>query len=477
MSKTVLIIGAGPAGLTSGLLLAQQGYKVQLFEADCEYVGGLSKTVKHNGFLFDIGGHRFYTKEKDVQDFWQKILGPEILIRQRVSRIYYKKKFLSYPLQPFDLLGKIHPYESFLFTLSYLKTLLTPQRKVLHFEDWITSRFGKKLFQTFFKSYTEKVWGRDCREISADWAAQRINNLNFLKILKKFIQQILGIKSNDVKSLIEEFEYPKKGPGQLWELVAEKTQDAGGVIQMGARVKSCQFNEVDQRWQIEIEGSAEIITGDHLISSAPLGLFLKTLRPQLKTKTLTELSEFKYRGFITLALMFKGKNSFPDNWIYIHDERVKVARIQNYGNWSEFMVPSAEHVCYGLEYFCQENDVFWNLPDSEIFELAKKELHLLDIPFDSTELDYKVIRSGKAYPVYDLNYGKRLETIKKELEPFSTLHLIGRSGLHRYNNQDHSIKTAMITVENILADRKIFSPWQVNQDAEYIEEIKISESI
>ncbi len=477
MSKTVLIIGAGPAGLTSGLLLAQQGFKVQIFEADPEYVGGLSKTVKHNGFLFDIGGHRFYTKEQEVQDFWQKILGSEIMIRQRISRIYYKKKFLSYPLQPVDLLSKIHPFESLLFTLSYLKTLISPRKEVLHFEDWITSRFGKKLFQTFFKSYTEKVWGRDCREISADWAAQRINNLNFLKILKKFIHQILGIKSNDVKSLIEEFEYPKKGPGQLWELVVEKIREAGGIIQMGVRVKNCQFIPADQTWKIQLEGANEVVIGDHLISSAPLGHFLSCLRPELNSKILAELSEFKYRGFITLALMFKGKNSFPDNWIYIHDERVKVARIQNYGNWSEHMVPSVEHVCYGLEFFCQENDEFWNLPDQEIFELAKKELKLLDIPFGHEEIDFKVIRSGKAYPVYDLNYGNRLDMIKKELEPFSTLHLIGRSGLHRYNNQDHSIKTAMITVENILAGKKIYSPWQVNQDAEYIEEMKVNESI
>ncbi|MEA9354990.1 NAD(P)/FAD-dependent oxidoreductase [Bacteriovorax sp. PP10] len=472
MKKTVIIIGAGPAGLTSALLLAREGHLVTVYESDKEYVGGLSRTVLHNGFRFDIGGHRFYTKEKVVSDFWEDILKDDLLRRKRISRIFYKKKFLSYPLNPGELIFKLNPFETLSFMTSFFKTRLFPPKVKDNFENWVISNFGQKLYEAFFKSYTEKVWGIDCSEISSDWAVQRINNLNIYALIKRTIQQFFRLPSADVKSLIEEFDYPKLGPGMLWEKVRDEVVKLNGQIILGTKVIS--INQVeDNKWTVKLSDGQISEVADDIISTAPLREFIKGIVPEPPKAILDAVNDFTYRSFITVAIMFKGKNHFPDNWIYIHDQRVKVGRIQNYGNWSTYMTPGLDCVCYGLEYFCQRDDTFWKLSDDEMFTLAKKELQILGLEYSENELDFKVIRSPYAYPIYDLSYKERLDNVQKYLNQFENLHPIGRSGLHRYNNQDHSIKTAMLACENINLGQKKFNPWKVNQDAEYIEEIQL----
>ena len=472
MLKTVIIIGAGPAGLTSALLLAKEGHKVIVYESDSEYVGGLSRTVLHNGFRFDIGGHRFYTKEKIVSDFWKDILQDDLLRRKRISRIFYKKKFLSYPLNPGELVLKLNPLETFSFMLSFFMTKLFPVKKKDNLENWVISNFGKKLYKTFFKSYNEKVWGIDCSDLSADWAEQRINNLNIYSLIKSSFNQIFGIRTTKVKSLIEEFDYPKLGPGMLWEKVRDEVIKHNGSVILGQKVLSINQHG-NEKWTVTLSTGEISEVADDIISTAPLREFIKGINPPPPENILSAINNFTYRSFVTIAIMFKGKNTFPDNWIYIHDTRVKVGRIQNYGNWSSFMTPGLDYVCYGMEYFCQRDDEFWKLSNEDLFELAKKELKILGINYSEVELDYKVIKSPYAYPVYDLSYKDRLEQVQNYLDQYKNLHPIGRSGLHRYNNQDHSIKTAMLACDNINLGYKKFNPWNVNQDAEYIEEIRL----
>lgn len=469
MKKNIAIIGAGPAGLTSALILARHGHDVTVYEADPEYVGGLSKTVRHGDYRIDIGGHRFYTKDASVQKFWQDALGPLLLKRKRISRIFYKGRFLSYPLRPQEVFWKLSPLDSVAFLFSYIHAQIFSKKELADFESWIVSRFGSKLFHAFFKSYTEKVWGMECKDISSDWAKQRINNLNITSLLRNLVLQVLKIDDRKVKSLIDEFEYPVHGPGMLWEKVRDNFLTLGGKVIHAKEVAGITKESSSEKWVVRFKDNDQEMSFDHVINTAPLKNFIASMTPPPPAEILDTLGQFQYRGFITVAVMFKGQNPFPDNWLYIHDPTVKVARIQNYGNWSEKMVPGPGHICLGLEYFCQKDDMFWQMSDKELGELALTELTKLKIAYTKDELDFKIIRSPNAYPIYDLNYRPRLETIKKFVNQFPNLHLIGRSGLHRYNNQDHSIKTAMLTCENILSEKKLFDPWNVNQDAEYIE--------
>lgn len=467
MKSTVLIIGAGPAGLSAGLLLARDGYQVHIYESHKEYVGGLSRTERYRDYHFDIGGHRFFTKDPAVEKFWKEILKDDFLKRKRLSRIYYKKKFFNYPLKLSDIFLKMSPLENTILLFSLLKSKIFPPAQQDNLENWIISRFGKKLYLTFFKSYTEKVWGVQCHKLSANWAAQRINNLSITEILTSAVKRIFKRQDSKAKSLIQEFDYPKKGPGMLWEKVRDEIVNLGGEVHMGQKV--VEVHKISEKWKLKLESAADSPEGEHVISSAPLATFIRSLRPAPPRELTAHLDSFTYRGFITVAIMFQGEQSFPDNWIYIHEPKVKVARIQNYRNWSEWMTPGPEYICYGLEYFCQENDSFWNKKDEELFKIALSELRILKLNYEKKGLDFKVIRSAKAYPVYDLEYEKRLQKTIDFTQADPTLHLVGRSGLHRYNNQDHSIKTAMITVENIKKGKKVYNPWNVNQDAEYIE--------
>ena len=475
MRTTVAIIGAGPAGLTAAYLLSKNDVDVTVLEADPAYVGGISRTATYKGFHFDIGGHRFFSKSKAVEDLWTEILPNDMLQRPRSSRIFYGGKFFAYPLKPFEALIKLGIVQSALCLLSWLKARLLPVRDPRNFEDWVTNQFGRRLFNIFFKSYTEKVWGMSCKEISADWAAQRIKGLSLGSAIKNALlpQRYNGDRTRVIKTLINSFRYPRRGPGMMWEACAEKVKSRGGRIEMGCKVTGCAYDELTSTWSLQFkdrQGNLQSLTADHVISSAPMRELVRGLSPQVSQRTLRAAESLKYRDFLTVMLILKERNMFDDNWIYIHDPSVKVGRIQNFRSWSPEMVPDPAKACYGLEYFCFEHDGVWDSKDEDLIELAKRELIKIGLANVGDVVDGTVVRQKKAYPVYDDDYARHVATIRQELEDrYPNLHLVGRNGMHKYNNQDHAMMTAMLCVENILADTRLYDLWQVNQDAEYHE--------
>ena len=470
------IIGAGPAGLTAGYLLAKNGVDVVILETDAVYVGGISRTARYKGFHFDIGGHRFFSKSKAVNDFWDEILPDDMLERPRCSRIYYRQKFFAYPLKPFEALIKLGPVRSLVCLLSWLKARLLPIRHPRNFEDWVSNQFGRRLFEIFFKSYTEKVWGMNCREISADWAAQRIKGLSLGSALRHAL--LPGRRSSGppgvIKTLINSFRYPRRGPGMMWETTAARMQSLGGRILMGCRVTGCEYDELSGEWTVRFRDREAIehqLNAEHIISSAPLRELVRGLSPAVPPRVLDSAEALKYRDFLTVMLIVRAEEAFNDNWIYIHDPAVKVGRIQNFRSWSPEMVPDPEKACYGLEYFCFEHDGLWQTGDAELIALATRELSQIGLARADEVIDGCVVRQKKAYPVYDDDYARHVATIRTELEQrYPNLHLVGRNGMHKYNNQDHAMMTAMLCVENILAGETLYDLWQVNGDAEYHEE-------
>src|ERR671918_166240 len=475
MKPKVVIIGAGPAGLTASYLLCKNDVDVLVLEADPVYVGGISRTTTYKGFHFDIGGHRFFSKSKAVEDLWTEILPDDMLVRPRSSRIFYGGKFFSYPLRPFEALVKLGIIRSMLCVLSWLKARLFPVRNPRNFEEWVSNQFGKRLFNTFFKSYTEKVWGMSCREISADWAAQRIKGLSLGSAIKNALvpQRYNGDRTNVIKTLINSFRYPRRGPGMMWEACAEKMKAMSGKIEMGCRVTRCCYDEASGSWTVEYkdrQGDPRTIEAEHVISSAPMREVVCGLSPAVSERTKRAAQSLKYRDFLTVMLILKDRQMFDDNWIYIHDPSVKVGRVQNFRSWSPEMVPDPDKVCYGLEYFCFEHDGLWNSIDSGLVELARRELIKIGLAKEGDLIDGCVVRQKKAYPVYDDDYARYVAIIRQELDDrYPNLHLVGRNGMHKYNNQDHAMMTAMLCVENILADTKLYDLWQVNGDAEYHE--------
>ena len=475
MKQRVVIIGGGPAGLTAGYLLAKQGVPVQVLEADPHYVGGLSRTAQYKGFHFDIGGHRFFSKSKAVEDLWTELLPHDMLERPRSSRIYYRGKFFSYPLRAADALTKLGVIESVRCVASYLWAKIFPGPQPRNFEDWVSRQFGRRLFSIFFKTYTEKVWGMDCREISADWAAQRIKGLS----LGRAIIQSLGLRRNKgrgdqvIKTLIDSFRYPRKGPGMMWERAARLIEQMNGEVLMGRKVTALEFDRTARVWRVtmqDVEGRQATVEAAHVISSAPMRELINGITPHLSQQARAAAAALRYRDFLMVALMLKDRQLFDDNWIYIHDPGVKVGRIQNFKSWSPEMVPDPALCCYGLEYFCFEGDGLWTSSDERLIALAAEELEKLGLAAKSDVLDGCVVRSPKAYPVYDDNYAHHVSVIRTELErDYPGLHLVGRNGMHKYNNQDHAMMTAMLTVENIMADRRLYDVWRVNEDAEYHE--------
>ena len=474
LTVDVVIIGAGPAGLTAGYLLTKQGKSVAIIEKDATYVGGISRTVEHEGYRFDIGGHRFFSKSQQVVNLWNEILPDDFIQRPRMSRIYYEGKFYSYPLRAFEALGNLGILRSTSCMVSYGLSKLFPIKDVKSFEDWTSNQFGKKLYSIFFKTYTEKVWGMPCNEMSADWAAQRIKGLSLWGAVTDGLKRSLGLnkRPNDgqaVKTLLETFRYPRLGPGMMWDAARDKIVATGkGEVLMGHALK--QIAADGEGWRVSATGpEGEIVVkAAHAISSAPMRELSARLHP-LPATTL-QANKLKYRDFLTVALMVEGEDLFPDNWIYIHDSKVKVGRVQNFRSWSPEMVPDESMACVGLEYFCFEGDGLWSMPDHDLVELATQEMKILGLLDPSKVKGGAVVRQEKAYPVYDEDYAANVEAMRRELEDkHPTLHLVGRNGMHRYNNQDHAMMTAMLTVENILAGERVYDTWCVNEDAEYHE--------
>jgi protoporphyrinogen oxidase len=469
----VLVAGGGPAGLTAAYLLSRRGVSVAVVEAHPRLWGGISRTEEYKGYRFDIGGHRFFSKSQEVERLWDEILPEPMLERPRKSRIFYQGKFYSYPIRPFEALSNLGPIEAARCAASYAQARLRPVAPVRSFQDWVTNAFGYRLFSIFFKTYTEKVWGMDCRDISADWAAQRIRGLSLSRAVLGAFARRSSERSATIKTLINTFRYPRLGPGMMWEAAADKARAAGATLLQGATVTSLHWHEASAEWTAMLDGAGGSVAlrAGSVISSIPLGQLPGLLTPKLSARASSAASALRYRDFLTVALIMRERNRFDDNWIYVHDPDVSVGRIQNYKSWSPAMVPEADTACYGMEYFCNDGDDLWARPDGELVTLAAREIAQLGLASTEDVLDGAVVRQHRAYPVYDAEYEARVNVVRTELEErFPSFYPVGRNGMHKYNNQDHAMMTAMLTAENILAGSRIFDPWQVNDDAEYHEQ-------
>jgi protoporphyrinogen oxidase len=465
----IVIVGAGPAGLTAAYELSRRGVPALVFEKDLQ-VGGIARTVEYKGFRFDIGGHRFFTKVPAVSDLWRAVLGRDFLKRPRLSRIYYNGRFFDYPLKPFNTLFNLGIFTSIGVLASYSWSVLFPIKPEVSFADWVSNRFGRRLFNIFFKTYTEKVWGIPSNTIGAQWAAQRIKGLS----LKTAVINMLRphrFKSGDetIKTLIDEFEYPRLGPGMMWEAFRDKTLALGGRVELGWGVTRIR-HALGRVTALEAAGPSghRSQAVSHLISTMPLRHLIWALDPPAPAPVQQAANQLKYRDFLTVALIVDRAEVFPDNWIYVHDEAVKVGRIQNFKNWSPEMVPNAHQTCLGLEYFCFEGDGLWSLRDEELIALGTRELEAVGLADQHLVVDGAVVRMPKAYPVYDEGYEEALAVVRDYLESFDNLQVIGRNGMHKYNNQDHSMLTAILAVRNLCGEQ--FDIWAVNADDEYHEE-------
>jgi protoporphyrinogen oxidase len=464
--RRFVIIGAGPAGLTAGYELLKYNHQPIVLEQSSQ-VGGLSRTETYKGYYFDMGGHRFFTKVPAVDHMWRAVLGDKFLRRPRLSRIFYQNKFFNYPLQTFNVLTSLGIFQSVAIVLSFLKWQLFPFMQEETFEQWVTNRFGKRLFDTFFKTYTEKVWGISCSQLKSDWAAQRIKDLSF----KTALQSMFFKPRHTIKSLIEEFDYPQLGPGMLWNQVRLEIERRGGMVQMNSpvvRIKR-RGNRIEHL-VIRHSGEEQIVVGTDFISSMPLPDLVKRMDP-VPPGVLTAAHQLKYRDFLTVCLIVNKADLFADNWLYIHSPEVKVGRIQNFKNWSPAMVPDPAKTSLGLEYFCNEGDDLWNMDDADLIELGKQELAQIGLADLADIEDGCVFRVPKSYPVYDSDYQAYLQILRNFVDGLENLQTVGRNGLHRYNNQDHSMLTAMLAVRNLLFGEKN-DLWSVNTDQEFHEEIQ-----
>ena len=474
IERPIVIIGAGPAGLTSAYELARRGIPCLVLDADSR-VGGLAQTVEYKGFRFDIGGHRFFTKVAAVAELWRTMLGADFLRRPRLSRIYYNGKFFDYPLKPFNALSNLGVFQSLTILASYFWVKLRPVKPELSLEAWVTNRFGRRLYKMFFETYTEKVWGIPCRTINAQWAAQRIKGLSLTTAVINMVRPSRNRSGGQtIKTLIDEFEYPRLGPGMMWDAFRDEIVRLGGRIELETRVTGI-HHEHGKISSVSLlrDGRTVEQPVSHLISTMPVRDLIRALQPPAPAAIRDRAEHLKYRDFLTVALIVDDADLFPDNWIYIHDSSVKVGRIQNFKNWSPDMVPDATKTCLGLEYFCTVGDELWSMSDEQLVELGRIEIGRIGLARSERVLDGTVVRMPKAYPVYDDGYQEVVDAMREYVDPFENLQLIGRNGTHKYNNQDHSMVMAMLAVRNLFGEKHDL--WALNADDEYHEEVREGE--
>lgn len=445
-----------------------------VLEADPTYVGGLARTVRYKDYCLDVGGHRFFSKSSEIEALWATMLPNDLLRRPRKSRIYYSGRFVAYPLKPLDVFMRLGAWEAAACAASYLRACLFPVEKPDNYEDWIVNRFGERLYRLFFKTYTEKVWGLPCQEISPDWAAQRIRGFSLGKAILNAVPGGARRRRSAETTLIDSFRYPRKGPGMLWEACADTLRRQGVPILMGRRVS--RIERLDGRgYRLEhrsAEGETSTLDVTHVISSAPLQEVVQALVPTPSRDVLEAASSLRYRALVLVVLIARDPGTFDDTWIYVQDDGVQVGRIQNYKAWSPEMVPDPSQIVLGCEYFCTEHDERWNMSDGDLVDLASAELDRIGLLPRANVVDSCVVRQPKAYPVYDRDYLSRVDRVMTALNrSFPGLHLVGRNGMHRYNNQDHSMMTALLTARNIVSGEARFDVRRVNQDAEYLEVI------
>ena len=466
----VVVVGAGPAGLTAAYLLSKQtDARITVLEADT-LVGGISRTAQYKGFRFDIGGHRFFTKIAPVEQLWHEILGAEFISVPRMSRIHYNGRFFDYPLKAGNALRGLGPINALLILLSYLKWHYQPYLVEENFEQWVTNRFGKRLYEIFFKTYTEKVWGIPCTEIRAEWAAQRIQGLSLARAILNAAS--LNKRSTKIKSLINEFQYPRLGPGQMWETCRDRIVERGHSVLMQHYVKGIEVRDGRATGvRVSTPDGERTIEADHVISTMPVRSLVRALSPAPPEPVRQAAEGLRYRDFLVVALILNKAQLFPDNWIYIHTPGVRVGRIQNFNNWSAAMVPVPGATCLGMEYFCFKGDGMWESSDEALIAQASMELEQLGLASKSDVVDGTVIRMPKAYPIYDATYRQHLDAVRAFIDRIPNLHTVGRNGMHKYNNQDHSMLAAMMAVSNLQGAH--YDIWAVNTDFDYHEEQKI----
>jgi protoporphyrinogen oxidase len=464
--RKVIIIGAGPAGLTAAYTLSKHGVPATVLEAD-RTVGGIARTVNYKGFLFDIGGHRFFTKWDQVSQIWNEILGNKFLERPRLSRIFYRKKFFYYPLQARNALFGLGIFESVRILASYFWSKLFPAPREENFEQWVTNRFGRRLYEIFFKTYTEKVWGVPCTTIRAEWAAQRIRGLSLSTAIRS---ALLKTNSHVVKTLIDKFHYPERGPGQMWEMLTDHLRErAYPVLLERPVVRICHGEKRVSHLVTRSPQGEERHEGTDFISSMPIRDLVNALDPPAPEEIRKAANQLRYRDFLIVSLIVNRKDVMPDNWLYVHESRVRVGRIQNFKNWSPAMVPDPNKTCLGMEYFVFENDDLWSSSDETLIELAKREVASLGLAREDEINDGAVVRVQKAYPMYDDAWSDQVEKVRHYLEEYlPNLQLVGRNGMHKYNNQDHSMMTAICAAENICGAK--YDLWAINTEPDYHEE-------
>jgi protoporphyrinogen oxidase len=464
-NNPIVIIGAGPAGLSAAYALAKGGVGPIVLER-ADIVGGIARTEMYKGYYFDVGGHRFFTKIGKIQQLWEEMLGEDFLQVPRMSRIYHHGRFFNYPLGLANALSNLGVVESFLIMLSYCRARLWSYQEEETLEQWVSNRFGHRLYQTFFKAYTEKVWGIPCHKIRADWAAQRIKGLSLAVAVSN---ALFGIQES--KTLIREFHYPLRGPGMMWERLQQAIEARGGQVQLNAEVASLRHENGSIVSVSHTDGDEMVIRPvNHVISSMPVTKLVSMLDPQAPAEVLEAAQSLSYRAFILVGLIVDREDLFPDQWIYIHSPDVRVGRIQNFKNWSAAMVPDAKKTSVGMEYFCDDGDEMWALSDAELLDLASQELSQLGLATVGDVIDGYVVRQPKAYPVYDHEYDKHLGVVREFLSTMDNLQTIGRNGMHRYNNMDHSMHTGMLAAQNLLGASHDL--WKVGGQDEYLEEEK-----
>jgi protoporphyrinogen oxidase len=470
VEKQVVIIGAGPAGLAAGHELTREKIQPVILER-ADRVGGIARTEEYKGFLFDIGGHRFFTKNKEVNKLWKEMMVDDFLRVARLSRIFYKGKYFNYPLRPANAIINLGPIESLLILFSYCKASLIPKPAEDTFEEWVINRFGQRLYQTFFKTYTEKVWGIPCNSIKADWAAQRIKGLSLLVAVSNAL-----FGGQQPKSLIEQFDYPKLGPGMMWQRFQQHIIDSGGEVRLNCRVEAVLHeNHSISGVRYSTGDQVESLNTHHCISSIPVTRLVQLLEPRAPEDVMSAAEKLSYRAFIIVILIVDKENLFPDQWLYVHSPAVRVGRIQNFKNWSRYMVPDQSKTSIGMEYFCNQNDEIWSMADNDLTDMASREIAELGLADANRLIDSHVVRQPQAYPVYDQRYKENLEVIRTYLENFENLQTVGRSGMHRYNNMDHSMQTGILAAQNYSGAGHDL--WAINEEKSYLEEEKIAKKV
>ena len=471
--KEITIVGAGPAGLGVAIELQKNNITDILIIDMHSKPGGLSRTEVFDNNRFDIGPHRFFTKNKEINELWHEILGNDFKPVKRFTRIYYNNKYFNYPLKPFNALKNLGFFESYHAIISYIfSQVKVSNNEIVSFEDWVCRHFGEKLYKTFFKNYTEKVWGIECKNIGADWAAQRIKDLNLYKAMIDALNPTKHNKS--VKTLVEEFDYPVYGAGMMYEKMSDRINKQGGEILFNTIVKKVNIkdNKILSVFVNNNEKEFEIPV-ETLFSSMPLTKFIESIKPKVKKNILTATRELFFRDHITVNLIIDNNKLFKDQWIYIHSREVKMGRLANYNNFSSCMPGNKKKSVVSVEYFVFKNDDIWNMPDKDIIELAKEELNYMNLVNRKLVKSGFVIRETESYPTYFIGFEKYYKIVSDFVSNISNLQCIGRGGMYKYNNQDHSLYTGLLAAKNYCgADYNI---WNVNIDAEYHENAKRQE--